>query len=214
MKHVQNNGAQKDHKSIFDLVAESGNPEAAKIKTAIEEVKKNRKGLIDQIKKLRSRINYKQSEGETIEKLLQMGNMARDYGDNQAKLRVLHKQKQRLDFRISTEAFSLTAEKDLVRKIKELNKEIEEALRVVRLFRKRDYIKKDLDEFSVQLKKLDTDIANMDKQLDDLYSNLRKILMVGGREKRIPTPQKRQKQKPEVFEVNMEDIAVIKKKKA
>lgn len=201
-----------NHKSIFDLVTESGNPEAAKVKVQIETVKNKRKLLIDQIKKLRGRINYKHSEGETIEKLLQMGD-ARDYGEKQAKLRVLHKQKQRLDFRISTETFSLNEEKELVRKIKEVNKEIEDALRVVRLYRKRDYIKKDLEEYAVQLKKLDTDIADMDKQLDDLYSNLRKILKVSVREREKPVQMKRKKEKMEALEVNLEDIAVIKRKK-
>ncbi len=169
--------------------------------------------LIDQIKKLRSRINYKQSEGETIEKLLQMGNLSKNYGERQAKLRMLHKQKQKLDFRISTEAFSLNEEKELVRKIKEIDLEIAEALRVVRLFRKREYIKKDMEEYTAQLKKLDSDIAESDKKLDDLYSNLRKVLKVNMRERPKPVPQKRERKRPEILEVNLEDIAIIKRKK-
>jgi uncharacterized coiled-coil DUF342 family protein len=141
-----------------------------------------------------------------------MNESVKDYEEKQKKLRMLTKQKKRLEFRISTETFSLSDEKQLIGKIKNINGELEDSLRVVKLFRKRDLIKRDLEEYTVQLKRLDVEIAELDKQLDDLYTNLRKILKMGAAKKVQPKPRRRE-ERPRMQEVNLEDIAIIKKRK-
>lgn len=171
--------------------------------------------MIEQIKRARKRINYKLAEQDTIERFIQMNESAKDFQEKLKKVRTLTRQKHSLEFRISTESFSLSDEKNLIGKIKSIDSELSESLRVVRIFRKRDLIKKDLEEYAVQLNKLDTEIAELDKQLDDLYSQIRKILRMG--EKRLNTRQgfqkpKRKEERPRMQEVNLEDIVVIKRK--
>ncbi len=197
---------------MFEIVKESRNPEAEKFKGSIDAIRDKRKLLIEQIKKVRKKVNYKLAEQETIERFLQMNEGVKDYEDKLRKVRMLTKQKRRLEFSISTESFSLADEKLLIGKIKLINAELDGSLRVVKLFRKRDLVKKDLEEYTAQLNKLDVEIADLDKQLDDLYSGLRKLLKMGEAKRERPKLKKRD-ERPRTQEVNLEDIAIIKKKK-
>lgn len=217
MKSANANNAPQNgdyHKSILELVKDSGNPEAEKIKNDIDAVREKRNVLIEQIKRARKRINYKLAEQDTIERFIQMNESAKDFQEKLRKVRTLTRQKHSLEFRISTESFSLSDEKNLIGKIKSIDSELSESLRVVRLFRKRDLIKKDLEGYAVQLNNLDTEIGELDKQLDDLYSQLRKILKMGEKKPVRPGQQrpKRKEDRPRMQEVNLEDIVVIKRK--
>ncbi|MCL4382093.1 hypothetical protein M1614_03910 [Candidatus Marsarchaeota archaeon] len=204
---------EKRGKSLFDLIKERGNPpEAEKLRVEIEEVKKSRTELISRVKWLRGRINYKNNESETIAKLLQIN----QFGDQEKYLkevRMLNRQKRGLDFKISTGTFSLSEEKNIIRKVKEIDNSIDEMMRVVRLFRKKDLIKKDLETYGTELKEIDEKIAVMDKQLDYLYSSLRKVLKVPEKkDKERENIGRRRETKINNVEVNLEDIVVIKKK--
>ena len=132
----------------------------------------------------------------------------------------LKRMKSQLEFKISTEASSLSEEKNLVRKIDEIGKQLDEALALVRLERKRELVKGDIEQFKKGILDLDKEIIGMDVKLDAVYSELRKVLGIGGwnkhgtgnngkpmLKKRSPAPQKLQ-------EINLEDIAVIKRKGA
>lgn len=205
--------SEQKHTPVFELVSNSGNPEAKKIKEDIDAVRKNRQGLIDQIKAVKRRLSYKMAEAETIDKFLEM-EPDKNYEDKMKKVRMLKKQKERLEFRISTEASSLSDEKALIRKIKELSVELDKYLRIVKLVRKRDLVKSDIIEYSKKADELNSSILTLDRQLDDLYSNLRKILKI--ERPREQHPQKKRPPKKEqqmMQEVNLEDIVVIKKKK-
>ncbi|MCL5423946.1 MAG: hypothetical protein M1385_02580 [Candidatus Marsarchaeota archaeon] len=205
----QSNG----YKPLFELIKESGSPEAAKIKSDIDAIREKRQVLIEQIKRLKKRINYKSSEAETIAKMLQMNQMENDYNEKLRKVRELGKQKRKLEFRISTDTFSLADEKGLVVKINEIDRQMDEAYRVVRFFRKRDFIKKDLEEYNKELSKLNVDIEVFDKQLDERYSELRKILKITHRREHPDNNvRKKREEKPTPIEVNLEDIVVIKKR--
>ena len=94
--------------------------------------------------------------------------------ESKKKVWKLKRSKQKLEFRISTEATSLSSEKDLIRKINEVNKELEEAFRYVRLDRKQGLIKKDIEESTTILKDSETKLGEVDKGLDELYSKVRR----------------------------------------
>ncbi len=152
------------------------------------------------------------AESETIEKFLSM-NPQTDYEEKMKKVRMLKRQKERLEFRISTEASSLSDEKALIRKIREISTEIDEYMKTVRLVRKRDFVKKDIEEFTAKVNELNNGIAELDKQLDILYDSLRKLLKVGrSSAEHRKRPERKQQPQP-MPEVNLEDIAIIKKRK-
>lgn len=197
--------------SILDLINESSHPEAIKIKADIEEVRGKRRALIDQIKAFKRRLNYKNAESETIERFLAM-NPQGDFEEKMRKVRMLKRQKERLEFRISTEASSLSDEKALIRKIKEISAELDEYMKTVRLVRKRDLVKKDIEEFTAKVAELNGGIGELDKQLDVLYDSLRRLLKVERIQEHRKRPERKTQPQP-MPEVNLEDIAVIKKRK-
>lgn len=127
----------------------------------------------------------------------------------------LRRKKEQLEFRIATEAFTIEAEKDLIRKKNEIEKELDEALKSFRLRKKLEFIDKDIEQLGKQLTELDAKIKESDKKLDVLYSEMRAITGAGERRqrqdreggKRQPREQLKQQ------EVSLADIAVIKDKK-
>jgi uncharacterized coiled-coil DUF342 family protein len=197
---------------LNDAIKSSNNPEAARIKTEIDNIRKQRSTVIVQIKDTRRRLSYKETESQAIAKLLQMEKQNDKANQSRGKIGQLKRIKNRLEFRISTEATSLTAEKDLVRKIEEVNRELNEAYKSIRLERKSEFIKGDIDSYRKRLLELEARVAESDKALDGLYEGIRKILGIKRQKPEELKRQKRPSQKSQTQEINLEDIAVIKKK--
>ncbi|MCL4371699.1 hypothetical protein M1373_00030 [Candidatus Marsarchaeota archaeon] len=188
---------------------ESNNQKALEIKGKIDELRKVREGLISEIKDYRRKLEYKEAENIAISKFIE----SKKDSVQTKKIGYLKKQKNRLEFKLSTQArISLSEEKDIIRKINEMNSELEGLLKFVKLERKIGYIKDDITNYTSKLNETDKKIKDIDLQLDDLYRSLRSTLRIkphGANEQY--RPQKKQQQQP-VQEINMEDIAVIKKK--
>ncbi len=122
----------------------------------------------------------------------------------------LRRLKEKLEFRIATEASTLGAEKDLVRKIKEVDEELHEALKGYRMRKKAELIEKDIEESRKKAEEQEKLIAEQDKKLDDLYSKLRRLT---GMTRRPIRKERRPMQEPQPVEISLADIAVIKDKK-
>ena len=120
--------------------------------------------------------------------------------------------KSGLEFKVATEAGSLAAEKALVRKIAEVNAELNDALKSVRMERKSGLIKDDIKEYTEQLQVLNKKVMDMDKELDDLYKSLRKTLNIPYDKKRENAAKQERKPHPKPIEINLEDIVVIKRR--
>lgn len=197
---------------LNEAVKESKNPEAAKLKGDIDEARKQRSVLITRIKESRRRLSYKETEGTAISKLLEIEKGKDKNNAARKKIGYLLKLKNKLEFKISTEASSLSAEKDLVRQIESVNKELAEAYRGIKLERKSEFIKKDISEYRGILADLDKKIVESDKKLDELYSALRKILGISRDQNKHKINMKKKQQQAPSQEINLEDIAIIKKK--
>jgi hypothetical protein len=123
--------------------------------------------------------------------------------------------KAKLEFRISTEASSLVQEKDIIRKINEINGELGEALAAARLERKTEFIKKDMELYKNNIMEINLKLQELDTRLDAMYVGLRKALGIGSWQNKQQQQQRPKKsQQAHVQEINLEDIAVIKKKDA
>ena len=203
--------------SLGKLVEESKNPEAERIKKEIDSIRDQRSKLIGKLNEFRRRLAYKEKEAIAVDKMLKMeGQKEHPKG---GRIGYLKKMKSQLEFKISTEASSLSEEKALVRKIDEIGKQLDEALALIRLERKRELVKGDIEQFRKGILDLDKEIIGMDVKLDAVYTELRKVLGIGGwnkhgtgssgkpmHKKKAPTTQ--------IQEINLEDIAVIKRKGA
>ena len=134
-------------------------------------------------------------------------------GSKRRRVGYLKHMKQKFEFKISTEASSLSQEKEIIRKINEINQELDEALASVRLERKLGFIKKDMDEYQKGITDINKRIEEIDVKLDGLYTSLRKSLGIGSWQNKQKHQQQVKKVQPQNQDINLEDIAVIKKKK-
>jgi uncharacterized coiled-coil DUF342 family protein len=190
------------------MIKSSTDPKVQELRVQIDALNKKRREVFGKMKDVQRRLNYKTGELDAISKLSEMEKKQLKEIPDISKLK---RQRHMLEFKVSTEANSLPQEKLLIRKINEVNSQIEEALKSVRKERKILLVKKDIAELQTTLNSIITELTGLDKNLDDLYHSIRKIL---GVEKRRPNIQQQQKQKPihRQQEINLEDIVVIKKK--
>ncbi len=206
--HKQYGGMPDGHKSLNDLIKESSNAQAQEVKGTIDTMRKERSALIDRIKKLRIRLEYKESELVAITGFLVSEKAKQD----PKKGRELKRMKNMLEFKLSTEAkMSLAGERDIVRKINEISAQLDDFYKVVRLERKQGFIKGDIEQFRKELGELDKSIAELDTKLDERYKELKHLLGIDERRMMRPKPKRKIAPMP-MQEINLEDIAVIKKK--
>ncbi|MCL4374132.1 MAG: hypothetical protein M1360_03900 [Candidatus Marsarchaeota archaeon] len=196
---------------LNEIIKESHNKEAEAIKVNIDGLKKERSSMIFKVKDLRRRISYKEAELTATMKLLEMKKSSGSFDTK--KIGYLKHQKRRLEFKISTEASSLSEEKELVMKINQLDAELDEAFALVRLERKVQLMKSDIERYTADLAKYNSDIADKDAKIDALYTDLRKVLKLGRWQNKRKVERQAHKEKP-MQEINLEDIAVIKRKPA
>ncbi len=183
-----------------------------KLKEEIDAVKKQRGDTIAKVKENRRRLNYKEAESVAIGRLLEIEKGKDKDNAKRKKIGYLKRLKNQLEFKISTEAQSLTAEKDLVRKIEEINKELNVAYKAIRLERKTELVKSDIEECRKNINEFELKIAEHDKKLDELYDKLRKLLGIERAKRVKPATKKRVQSQQMPQEINLEDIAVITKK--
>jgi uncharacterized coiled-coil DUF342 family protein len=200
--------------SLNMLIKESNNAEALQFKKEIDDLRKERSKLIVRVKDCRRRLGYKEAESVAIERLLNMKKEEDKDGEKRRKIGYLKRMKQKLEFKISTEASSLAQEKDIVRKINDINHELDEALASVRLERKVGFIKKDIEDYRKSITEVNLKVQELDTKLDGLYTNLRKTLGIGTWQNKQGQQQQQRPKKVQQHNnsINLEDIAVIKKK--
>ena len=204
----QGYGMPDGHKSLNDLIKESSNAQAQEVKGTIDTMRKERSSMVDRIKKLRIRLEYKQSELVAITGFLESEKAKQD----PKKGRELKRMKNMLEFKLSTEAkMSLTAERDIVRKINDISAQLDDFYKVVRLERKQGFIKGDIEQYKKELEELEKNVTGLDAKLDDKYRELKHLLGIDERRMAKPKP-KRHAMPIQVQKINLEDIAVIKKK--
>ncbi len=183
-----------------------------KLKGDIDNMRKERNKLITKIKDSRRRLRYKEAESAAIQTLLKMKKEEDKDDSKRKRVGYLKRMKTRLEFKISTEASSLSQEKDIIRKINDINQKLNEALAGVRLERKLLFVTKDIEDYKKAITEVNSNIAELDARLDGLYVSLRKSLGIGNWQSKPQTPKRVQQQQP--GGINLEDIVVIKKKEA
>lgn len=153
------------------------------------------------MRRLRNKLNYKQAEYAAISKLSELNRAPKNLGR-------LKRMKSDMEFKIATEATTLAAEKELIKRLNEVNEELEDALKVYRVKRKVELVSKDIDEIGKALESYKTQVLEVDKKLDSFYSELRSVTGWKRSEEHKP----KRVQRDEHFEISLEDIATIKKK--
>jgi uncharacterized coiled-coil DUF342 family protein len=155
------------------------------------------------MRRLRGKMNYKLEEQVALSKLSVSSPAPKNVGR-------LKRMKSSIEFKIATEAATLTAERELIKRLNEINKELDEALNAYRFKRKVELVAKDIDEIGKALESYKNQVLEVDKKLDALYANLRGL--TGWKKSTDEHRPKRTPKHEGPFEVSLEDIATIKKK--
>jgi len=177
-------------------------PAVKELEESIDKVKKEKYAVVDEIKRLRSRLAYKKSEYLAITKLLEMDT------EKTKNIGYLKRLKEKLEFAISTEA-ALTPdkEKELIRRINSVNEELDKSLRSYRMRKKAESINGIVEELQKKIEEMEKKITDYNKQLDELYYKLREA---SGNNKQHAAKGKRERREQKPTEISFADIAVIK----
>jgi uncharacterized coiled-coil DUF342 family protein len=176
------------------------------LRAQIAEEKKRRMELVGQFNMVRNKLRYKQVEHEALAKLLTLNPPGG--GKNVGRLK---RMKESIEFRIATEASTLNAERELIKRLGTINEELDEALKTYRSRRKSELVAKDIDELKKRFDDLRKQITEEDGKLDALYARLREETGWGA--SRQPAAKKKHIKQQEPLEISLEDIATIKSKK-
>ncbi|MGC8648567.1 MAG: hypothetical protein ACP5SJ_03720, partial [Candidatus Micrarchaeia archaeon] len=142
-----------------------------------------------------------------------LGSHQKELEESKRAIGKLKHMKRNLEFAIETEASSLDKEKALIRKIKEVNAKLDDALMFVRLERKMNNIGMDIESYKTRIGDASKKVKEYDSKLDELYARLRGVLNI--KKSREQKQAKKERQAPrQLPTINLEDIAVIKKKPA
>jgi uncharacterized coiled-coil DUF342 family protein len=199
----------KHFKTLNELIAESNNPEAKALKQEIDKVSEERRGLIKELKNMERLMGYKMEEHRAITELL--SSHQKELEESKRSIGKLKRMKRNLEFAIETEASSLEKEKALIRRIKETNTKLDDALMFIRLERKMNNIKGDIESYNTRIQETAKKVHEYDAKLDELYARMRSVLNI----RRSKGQKQGKKEKPQPRQmptINLEDIAVIKKK--
>ena len=176
--------------------------ELAKVKQDIDTERKSRSSIIGALRSCRGRLAYKAAEKAAISKLSEMSiKSTKDIG-------YLRRKKEQLEFRIATEAFTLEAERELIRKKNEIEQQLNESLKSFRLRKKVEYIDRTIAELDKRVAELGEKLKESDKRLDILYPRFRKLTGEASQRQRQRFERKQQKEMKSAS-ISLADIAVI-----
>ena len=196
---------EASNKAVSGETAKAG-PESREdlLKKQIEEERKKRFEIIRDVKFARNRLAYKIADKAAISQLSDISRTGTK------SIGFLRRRKEQLEFRISTEAFTLDEERELIRKKGEIEAELAQALKSFRLRKKLEFINGDIESLTKRIDESEKKIKESDKRLDELYSRLREMT---GEARRRLKPEKKARDQAKPREVSLADIAVIKERK-
>lgn len=182
----------------------ANNPHATELMQQIYDLRKQRGKLIGALRHAKRTMAYKETESKAIATMLGPNGGREANG----KIVYLKKLRKQLEFKISTEASSLNAERELVKRINDVNVQLNEALAPLRLKRRLELIKADVERQKVVETNSTKECMEIDTKLDKLYFDLKKTLGISSERKAV---HKSNKANTASHTISLEDIAVIKK---
>ncbi len=172
----------------------------------IEEERRKKGAIINDVRRMKRKLAYKVAEKEATAKLVAQGKKSTK------NIGYLRRRKENLEFRISTEAYTLEAERELIRKKSAIDAELDEAIKSYRMRRKSEFIDGDIAGLNKTIEERSKALDEIEKKLDLLYGELRRL---NGemRHHSAPKPERKKQEQQKPIEVSLADIAIIKGKK-
>ncbi|MBI2079166.1 hypothetical protein HYT84_00245 [Candidatus Micrarchaeota archaeon] len=128
----------------------------------------NRKSeLINHIKRLNKKIRYKKYEEKALEPFLEK--------TKDINVFPLRKQKNMLEFKIATQAYTPKIERDLLKGMKKIDEELEKVKEVERARRKKKFIEGDIKEAETDVLSIEEQLRKIRDELKLLYSDMKMV---------------------------------------
>lgn len=158
------------------------------IKKRIIEIENEKNELIEEAKKINKRLHYKNMELKALQPYLKE--------NPNIKIGPYKKQLRNLEFKVSTQAYTPKIERELLKRIKTVKKELEEAMKVESVRRKAKLVEQDIEEATKRKEELDNKLAELREKLKNLREELKKEKIRKKTELK-PNQEKTQKKKKE-----------------
>jgi len=127
------------------------------IKAKVDELEKQKAELIERIKKINRRLRYKQYEKKALEPFLEK--------TKTIAVEPVRRRKRILEFKIATQAYTPKMEKEWLKEVKKVDKQLEELKEVERARRKSRYIDKDIEEGDEAVKTIEVGLKSLREDL-------------------------------------------------
>jgi len=135
------------------------------LKSRIDELEKRKGELIDRIKQLNRRIRYKEYEEKALRPFLDQ--------TKHVQIAPFRRQRRALEFKIATAAYTPKMEKELIKKLKKVDDELEKHKEVERARRKIRYVEKDILEGKEEIGKIEEELKTIRGELRKLYDDMK-----------------------------------------
>jgi len=162
----------------------------------VEELEKRKGELIERIKALNRRIRYKKYEQKALEPFLEQ--------TKDVRVGPIHKTKRALEFKISTAAYTPRMEKELLKKMRVVEKQLGEVREVERARRKAKYVEQDIKDGEEEIAKIEVELKSIREDLKRKYDDLKAHRMAARR-------QSQAEARAEDEMVSLGDLAMIEK---
>lgn len=157
---------------MSETTAEKVNPD--NVKGRIDLLEKQKGDLIEQIKALNRRIRYKKYEQKALAPFLEQ--------TKDVEVSKYRKMKRSLEFKISTAAYTPAMERDLLKKMRKIDEQLEEVKEVEKARRKIRYVEKDIEEGEAEIVQIEEKLKVIRDELKGLYENYKDIRAIQRKE--------------------------------
>jgi len=133
------------------------------IQQKIKDLESAKTELIEKIKYLNRRVRYKKFEQKALEPYLEQ--------TKDVQITPLRKQRNMMEFRIATQAYTPRMEKELLKEVKKLDEQLSSVRDVERARRKRRYVDQDIEQGETGIMQIENSLKEIREKLRKLYDD-------------------------------------------
>lgn len=140
---------------------------ADELKSKITKLEKRKGELIEKITKINRRIRYKEYERKALEPFLEK--------TKDIQIDPIKRKKRVIEFKIATQAYTPKIERELVKEVKKIDKELEDIREIDRARRKIKYVAKDIEDMQKDIASIEEELKKIREELKVLYKDMKAI---------------------------------------
>ncbi len=188
-----------------DVSEPEAKDEITLIKDELNKLEKEKSKLLDEVKRINKKIKYKELELKALTPIVEQY--------KEVNIDPIRRRLNAIEFKISTQALTPKKERELVKRAKELRKQYNELMKIVRVKKRKSLIEKDLEELNKRRDEIDAQLKELRERIKQLVNDLKEAKKKQrsrggkpGKKPGLPTSL------DDMYYVTLEDIVEIEKK--